>query len=277
MENQHQEKLPIDNLEKLKKEVAMAGFNDYFDRQIEERIKAGDTDFRLNKSMEVDENRIDYMLHFHVDKENRKGYLNDMDASLKIPELGEERRHTFPRYLRITAKEAYNLLKYGEATAVQKKLFNKKGEEYLSYITIDLKGNKDERNNYPLKQYHENYYKSQPFILDKALNDLPFPVKELESPVTKDFVFKSLKRGNRQQVTIYNNGLVEKAYLMVNAKAGRIDIRDNNAQLLNGERREQKAETDQAQQPDKQEEIKKKPVTEQKVAWPLKKTSGMNL
>lgn len=273
MENQHQETVQVENLAKLKEEVKMTGFNDHFDKQIEERIKAGDTDFRLNKSIEVNNERIDYLLHFHVDKEKGKAYLNDMDASLKIPEQGEERRHTFPRYLRITAKEAYNLLKYGDTTAVQKKLFNKKGKQYLSYITLDLKGNKDERNNYPLKQYHEKYYKEQPFILEKALDNLPFPVKELENPVTKDFMLNSLRRGNRQQVTIYNNGVVEKAYLMVNAKAGRVDVRDSNMQLLEGETKKQEKET-QVQAPG---EIKKKFGTEQNVKWSPKKTSGIKL
>lgn len=262
MEKQSYEDLPVDNLDKLKEEVKMTGFNNYFDRDIEAKIKEGETDFRLNRTMEVDGERIDYLLHFRLDKENRKAYLNNMDASLKIPELGAERRHTFPRYLRITAKEAYNLLKYGEATAVQKKLFNKKGEKYLSFITLDLNGNKDERNNYPLKQYHENYYKEKPFILEKAIDELPVPVKELENPVTRDFILNSLKRGNRQSVTIYNRGIVEPGYLMINVKAGQIAVYDNNMQPI--QRKEEKAEKNQEEQLDaRQDEIKKKIVKEQ--------------
>lgn len=278
MENQHQETVTVENLEKLKEEVKMTGFNDHFDKQIEERIKAGDTDFRLNRSMEVDGERIDYLLHFHVDKENRKAYFNDMDVSLKVPELGEERRHTFPRYLRITAKEAYNLLKYGEVTAIQKKLFNKKGEKYLSYITLDLNGNKDAKNNYPLKQYHEIYYKKKPFILEKAINELSVPVKELESPITRDFILNSLKRGNRQQVTIYNNGVVETGYLMVSAKAGKIVTYDSNMQQVRGKAKEEKTENAKHQQVESQpDDTKKKPGAERRPDWRPKQASQMKI
>lgn len=276
MENQHQEQPAIDNLDKLKEEVKMTGFNNYFDRDIEARIKAGKTDFQLSRSMQVEEERIDYTLHFHVDKENRKGYLNDMDAALKVPELGEEKRHTFPRYLQVTAKEAYNLLKYGEATAVQKKLFNKKGEKYLSYITLDLKGKKDAKNNYPLKQYHEKYYKKKPFSPEKAIDELPVQVKELENQVTREFTLKSLKRGNRQQVTIFHKGVVEPGYLMLNAIAGKIDTYDSSMQPIQGKTEEQKTEKAQEQPSESQpEEIKKKSGNDQKVRWTSKKASGI--
>lgn len=278
MENQNQEDLPVDNLDKLKEEVKMTGFNTYFDRDIEARIKSGATDFRLSQSMEVDGDRVDYFLHFRVDSDSRKAYFNEMDASLKIPELGEERRHTFPRYLRITAKEAFNLLKYGENTAVQKNLFNKKGEKYLSYITLDLKGDKDSKNNYPLKQYHEKYYKIEPFVLEKAIDELPVPVKELESPVTRDFVLNSLKRGNRQQVTIYNRGIVESGYLMVNAKAGKILTYDSNMQQIISPLKEEKNEKVEEQQKKNQpDDIKKKPLNMGRQNWGSKQASGIKI
>lgn len=277
MENQHQEQLPIDNLDKLKEEVKMTGFNNYFDPQIEKKIKSGQTEFQLGRRIEVEGSQIDYLLHFRVDKERRKAYFNNMDATLKIPESGQERRHSFPRYLRITAKEAFNLLKYGEDTAVTKSLFNKKGELYHSFITLDLKGNKDERNNYPLKQYHEKYYKEKPFLLEKAIDELPVPVKELEDPVTKDHILSSLRRGNRQQVTFYNNGVVEPGYLMVNAREGKMDVRDSNMQLIKGTPKEMKAENTPQQAQTDPGEIKKKHGTKRKVSRPSGKKSKMKL
>lgn len=263
MEN---ENLSIDNLEELKNEVKMSGFNNHFDREITDRIQSGQKEFQLQCEMEVRNDVMQYTLHFRVDDQRRKGHFNNMDAVLKDAATGEERKHTFPRYLRITAKEAFNLLKFGEETAVQKRLFNKEGERYLSYVTLDLKGEKDERNNYPVKQYHENYYKEQPFVLEDALQKLPVPVKELENPASIDFILASLKRGNSHEVTIFHGGRVEKGYLMINAKAGRVEVKDANMQTIKNENKAQKVSprTKQETVEEKRPEIKKKSSQEVK-------------
>src|SRR5699024_5119956 len=108
-------------------------------------------------------------------------------------------------------------------------------------------------------QYHEKYYKEKPFILEKAIDELPVPVKELESPITRNFILNALKRGNRQQVILFNKGLEETGYLMVNAKAGQVNTYDSSMQPIQEKTKEQKTKKTQGKSTQSQhEEIKKK-------------------
>lgn len=175
----------------------------------------------------------------------------------------------FPGFLRITAKEAFNLLKYGKDTAVYKKLFNKEGQQYESYVTMDKSGN--------LKQIHQNYYKDKIFRLEEALDNLAVPVKEVETDKAR--VLSSLKRGNVHAVTIFHEGQEQPGFLTVNAIAGTIDVRDKDMKVI--ERRTQNLEENSAKEMSNSQgesnEVKKKSRTEQKVTWSSQKTSGIKL
>jgi len=261
------EDLIIDNLDDLKNEVKMRGFNDHFDQEIETRIKAGKTEFVLRTPMYSKDDQIDYSLHCRIDEANRKGYANDLEAAFTDGDTGEVRQYKFPGFLRVTAKEAYNLLKHGKDTAVYKKLFNKEGQQYESYLTMDK--------NVELKQLHQNYYKDGMFRLENALDNLAAPVKEIERDKTR--VLSSLKRGNVYASTIFHEGKEQPGFLTVNAIAGVIDVRDKNMKVIEG--KTQNLEENSAKQISTSEseadEVKKKSGNEAKIKWMSKKTSGM--
>lgn len=261
------EELIIDNLSDLKYEVKMRGFNNHFDQEIDTRIKAGETEFVLKEPMQINNDQMDYGLHCRVDEANRKAYANDLEATLTDGDTHEVRQYTFPGFLRITAKEAFNLLKYGQDTAVYKKLFNKEGQQYESYITMDKNGD--------LKQLHQNYYKDGMFRLEDALDHLFVPVKEVEADKAR--VHSSLRRGNVQAVTIFHEGQEQLGFLTVNAITGSINVRDKDMKVIEGTTQNLEENTvKQIPVPEsKSEEVKKKSGNEVKIKWSQKKTSGM--
>ncbi len=262
------EDLIIDNLDDFKNDVKMRGFNNHFDQEIDKRIKAGETEFILKAPMHSNDDQMDYGLHCRIDEANRKGYANDLEATLTDGDTGEVRQYKFPGFLRITAKEAYNLLKHRKDTAVYKKLFNKEGQQYESYVTMDKNGN--------LKQIHQNYYKDKIFRLEEALDNLAVPVKEVETDKAR--VLSSLKRGNVHAVTIFHEGHQQPGFLTVNAITGVIDVRDKDMKVVGEQMQNPKEEkTEQAQTLEHNEEVKKKSRTEQKVTWSSQKTSGIKL
>lgn len=288
MENEMKEGLPIDNLEDLKESVKMSGFENYFDGQIEENVRAGKKEFSLDKPSQVEGDKMEYTLDFRIDHENRKGYLNDLHATLKEAN-GLERSQRFPRFLRITAKEAYNLLKWGLDTGVEKHLFNKKSERYRSFVSLDLKrekddagnivikGAKDENGNFTLRQYHERYYSKKPFSIEEALQKLGIPVKDLET--TPDRVLYSLKRGNMTEVTIFHNNEEQKGYLSVDAKAGKIDVRDRNYVVIETQNQSQSISESKSQsvtQEGPSEEVKKNFSQKQEVNWKQSRPQGLS-
>lgn len=220
--------MPIDNLAELQAKVSMSGFSDYFNHQIEEEVRSGKEQIALHRRLQMDGDTMDYKLDLRVDKVKRKGYQNDMLATL-TEDGGVVRSQQFPRYLRITAKEAYNLLKWGISSGVEKHLFNREGSRYRSFITLDIHGEKDLYGSYPLLQYHENYYR-EPFTVEGALRRLPVEIKEAKTDPER--LAASLKRGNMTTVSAVIDDRVQQLFLSVNAKAGRLDVRDAALALL---------------------------------------------
>ncbi|SEA15150.1 hypothetical protein SAMN05192529_10960 [Arachidicoccus rhizosphaerae] len=216
------------NLPELQENVKMAGFGDYFNEELAREVLSGKELFALSQSLQIDKDKMDYKMDIRIDKVKKKGYLNDMYAIL-IEESGEMRSQQFPRFLRITAKEAYNLLKWGISSGVEKSLFNREGVKYRSFITLDITSEKDLYGSYPLLQYHENYYR-EPFTIQGELRKLPVEIREAKEDVER--LIASLKRGNMTAVTAVVGGVEQSAFLSVNAKAGRLDLRGANLELM---------------------------------------------
>jgi hypothetical protein len=265
-----------DNTEKLYRK----GFGTALNTELEEQIKSGKPEFFLEYATKAGDDDMAYRLHYKrdADPEKDKVYLNTMDAMLvkNTDAPGEVREQSFPADWLITAAEAHRMLKHGELVAVNKTLFNKKGEQYNTWISIDVKGKKDEYGNYPVNSYHENYYKKQPFVLKDELQKLAVPVKEVEAGKYLDTIEKSLKKANLVNVTIMHNGEQSPGFLAINPKVGRIDVYDKNMQLIEKQQQaQQQNEPVQqnnapAQQP---EDEKKKSWPDQKVNWEKKDQS----
>lgn len=217
------------NLPELQENVKMAGFGDFFNDQISEEVVLGKEQFSLTRAILIDKDRMEYKMDIRVDMGKKKAYLNDMHAKL-TEENGMSRSQLFPRFLRITAKEAYNLLKWGISSGVEKSLFNREGVKYRSFITLDITSEKDLYGSYPLLQYHENYYR-EPFTIQGALRRLPVEIKVAMED--QERLIASLKRGNMTAAVAIVAGEEQNVFLSVNAKAGRLDMRGVNLELMN--------------------------------------------
>ena len=257
------------NIEELKESLYRKGFGESLNTGLEKQIKSGKAEFQLEHATKIGEDDVNYKLHFRRDEERDKVYFNKYDVAVTSPGTpGQVTEHTFPAEKLITAMESYRMLKHGELVAVNKTLYNKEGQQYNTWISLDVNGKKDEYNNYPVNSYHENYYKKQPFELSAELKKLPVPVKELENPQTLERIEKSLKKANLVPVTIMVNGEQSSGTLAVNPKIGRVDLYDQNMRLV--EKQQQKAELKAETTGQSQDDLKKKPWENQRVSWETK-------
>lgn len=256
----------IDNKKDLEETLKYRGFGTALNKELEQHMVAGEPDFQIVHTTKIGNDDISYQLHFRKDNEVDKYYFNKFDALLKPEDKpGQQFLNTFYDREGITAKEAYNMLKYGNQTAVYKSMYNREGEKYNAWLSIDTAGQKDQYNNYPLSRYTDGYYKKEPFVVSDALQRLPVPVKEIEEGKYLDSMARSLQRGNAVNVTILHNGQEQPGILLVNARAGKINVYDGQLQQI-----ENKVQSVQEQQKEQssvapQDDVKKK--SGQQVNW----------
>ncbi|SFA56461.1 hypothetical protein SAMN04488511_1169 [Pedobacter suwonensis] len=256
----------IENFEHLKEQLWKKGFGESLNGQLEAELNSGKPEFTLEHSVKVKDDEVAYRLHFRRDNDPQKDkvYFNSYDAMLfKSDQLreGEVRQHNFPAEKRISAAEAYRMLKFGDLVSVNKNLYNKEGQLYNTWLTLDIKGPKDEYGNYPVNSYHENYYKKHPFDLGEVLKSVAIPVKELESISGREDIALSLRKAHLVPVTIMHNSAEQKGFLSVDPKAGSVTVLDQKMQHLDVEapsKAQQEARAKEQQQ-EKQEDEKKRP------------------
>lgn len=184
------------NLDFLKDNLKYLGFEDKLNKDLEKQVSKQPAEFKLQTEMEHYNNKTDHTLHFRKSSETDMYFLNKHEATLKNGKPEEDRTQTF--YITkghgVTAKEAFNLL---EGRSVFKELVNKEKESYKAWLKIDFSSEKDEKtNNYKVKQFSDGYG----YDLEKSLSR--FPIKELGDSEKKDALFKSLQKGNLQQITV---------------------------------------------------------------------------
>lgn len=188
-------------------------------------------------------------------------FFNNYDATLSKGK-DEQLNQTF--YINkgngVTAKEAFNLM---EGRAVNKQLFNKDGEKYNAWLVLDNekltdKGNKE------IKKFTENYG----YDLEQTLKGKG--IKEMDDPKTKEDLFRSLKKGNSQQVTVERNNKEQKYFISANPQFKTVDVLDyqmkkiKREELLQPEQKQsnsQKADNNQKQGKQQKEELPAKKQT----------------
>lgn len=271
--------MEILNKEDLEEKIYRKGFPREMIADVQSAVTAGNTDIALEHQVKIKDDDVVYRLNFRYDAENQKAYLNSFDAAIMAsPDFQGTRMHNFPDHQLITATEAHRMLKYGELVAVNKTLYNKEGEQYHTWLSLDVKAAKDEYNNYPVNSYHENYFTKKLDttidFLTEALKHPAVPVKELENPSYLANIEKALKKANLYSVTIMVGGQETQGFLGVNPEAAKLNVYDNQLKLVQASDQklapENKVDTP-AQTPD---DVKKKSGQEQKVNWA--KTSKVN-
>lgn len=187
------------NFDYLKNQVKYSGFGDSLEAPLKEQILTGEASFTLKHQADFGGDRVNADLHFRKSTSTDMYFFNKYDLSLT--KAGQDKpaiHQTFyvGKENNITLKEGYNLL---DGRSVNKDLVNKDQEKYNAWVQLDFKQT-DEKGNFKLKQFHENYG----FDLNKILETLP--IKELTNPEDFNRLTDSLKKGNRQSVTFEIEG-----------------------------------------------------------------------
>lgn len=249
---EQKEMTPEENYESLTTKLYYRGFGDSLNEVLKEQMLSDKPQFSLEHYASIGDDEMAYRLHFRRDEQTGRVYFNTYDAALlkdsHQPE-GGVKEHTFGADRKITAMEAYRMLKYGNLVAVNKDLYNKAGEPYNVWMSIDTSGPKDESGNYPVQSYHQNYYRKQPFDLKGMLRNPPVPVKELQLPAHAENIEKALRKASLPEITMLIDGQEVKGLLRVDPKIGTILMLDQNGKLL---------EFQEKQALDEQQQVKKK-------------------
>jgi hypothetical protein len=196
------------NYDYLKDQLKYTGFGESegLHKDLREKMQSGAADFVLFHKASFGKDETVASLQFKKGTESDNYFFNRYSLMLrneKSEEVGKQTFYLGSKEDNVTLKEAYNLMK---GRAVHKEMTPKEGEKFMAWIQLDFK-NQDPSGNYKVKQFHENYG----YHLEAALSKNP--IKELNSETEKAALIKSLKRGNRQMVTLVEGSKESKAYI----------------------------------------------------------------
>ncbi len=219
-----------DNLQYLKDNIKYMGFGENMYRELERNLGEGKAEFQLRFAAEINKKPFGATLNFRKSDSTDMYFFNNYNASLEKSN-GEKNEQTF--YLNkgkgVTAKEAYNLL---DGRAVHKDLTTKEGQPYKAWIQLDFE-NKDAKNNFEVKQFHENYGYDLKAAVEK------FAVADLNDPDKSKALMQSLEKGNVQSVTIEKDGNSHKMFMEADPQYKKVTMYDSNMKMVAKESLEQ--------------------------------------
>jgi hypothetical protein len=269
--NLNNDKMDQKNLEYLKDKLKYTGFGETFDAELKEKMLNGDKDFKIihtgimNNGV-PNNDTLTVELNFKKSDQTDMYFFNSYHVNLQKEENKTGLEQTF--YINnggnsITLKEAYNLM---EGRAVNKDLKNKEGEVYNSWIKIDFK-EADEKGNFKLNHYHQNYG----YDLEASL--AKHSIKELETPKYKEDLMNSLKKGNIQSVTFVIAGEERKQFVEANPHFKTVNVYDGSMQRINErESKEQKKSQSETKSEDKGVKQNQDAASESPESGPKKNT-----
>lgn len=217
------EVMNTENLDYLQNQLKFLGFGEGLKEQLEKNINEGLPDFQLKASHTFGKDQMEASLYFK--KSEREGkdmyFFNKYDATLKQGERSMSQTfYINNKGQSITFKESCNLL---NGRAVFKELTPKENDKskvldqgqsqdqkettkYKAWVKLDF-GERDERGNAKVKQYHENYG----FDVKDALGRIP--IKELGDPEKMQVLVASLEKGNLATATLVKEGEEKKVQI----------------------------------------------------------------
>lgn len=219
-----------ENLQYLTDNIKYMGFGESLKANLEKNMNEGKQEFQLHYRAEINKKPFEATLNFRKSDSTDMYFFNNYHASLE-KNNGENAEQTF--YLNkgkgITSKEAYNLL---DGRAVLKDLTTKEGQPYKAWIQLDFE-NKDSKDNFEVKQFHENYGYDLKAAVEK------FAVAELKDPEKEKTLLQSLQKGNVQSVTIEKDGSGHKMFMEADPQYKKITLYDSNMKMVAKESLEQ--------------------------------------
>ncbi|SEJ69492.1 hypothetical protein SAMN04487995_5987 [Dyadobacter koreensis] len=256
------------NFEYLKDQLKFTGFGVDLNGQLKENLQKPQNEFTLSHLATYGKDEVASRLHFKKSTESDRFFFNSYDASLKKENSENTLRQNFPIHKdgSVTRKEAYNLL---DGRAVNKDLVNKDGKLYNAWIELNFKETTSS-GNFKLQRYSEQYG----FDLEKALSRLP--IKEIGNVQDKSKLLDSLRKGNRQAITLSGNDSDQKAFVEASPKFKSIVVYDQNHQRIRQNQSEKNAVSQSQQQaPDKAEKLHTK--TEDHMQQQPRKSKGQKM
>lgn len=227
-----------ENFNYLKDQVKYAGFGEGLEDQLKEKIEAQQPNFQLQYGHEFGKDQVQALLNFRKSDSVDRYFFNSYEITLKPHKEEESIAQTFyiGKANNYTLKEAYNLVagravykelekldKIGEGTTAR---FEPNGEKYKAWVQLDFK-NTDDKGNYKIKSYHENYG----FNLQDALQKLP--IQQLSNDKDREELIRSLEKGNRQFVAFAKEGGgTENRYVQANPQYKNITVFDANLKRM---------------------------------------------
>lgn len=207
------------NFDYLKDQVKYTGFGDALEGELKANIEKLEPTFSLKHDTFYGSDRVSAELSFKKSEQSDMYFFNSYKVQLQKEDRPETLEQTFyiNRGNNITLKEAYNMM---EGRSVHKELTNKEGEKYNAWLQLNFKDT-DDKGNFAVKQYHENYG----YDLESTL--AKHPIKELENNSHKDDLLNSLKKGNLQSATFIKDGQQIKQYIEANPQFKNISIYDD--------------------------------------------------
>lgn len=194
------------NVEYLGNQLKYSGFGEELQQQLREKMKLQEPQFTLTFQKDFGNDKTAATLHFRKSSENDLYFFNSYSVMLTNKQHPDTIKQTFyvnSKEDNVTFKESYNLL---SGRAVHKEMTPKEGEKYQAWLQLDFKET-DDRGNFKVKQYHQNYNYNLSATLEKH------PIKELQNEDERQRLIESLQRGNRQSVTLMFNGKEQKVFI----------------------------------------------------------------
>lgn len=207
MFNNKNSKIMIDsNFDYLNNQVIYGGFKEIPSDELRKQMDLGQQQFELKMDTTYGADKVSATLNFTKSDRSEMYFFNHYDIEVQKEGQKEAMKQRFyinNRGQSITLKEAYNLM---DGRAIHKTLSTKNEDKYDAWLQLDFKNAKDD-GNFKMHTYSENYG----FDLESTLKK--YPIKELENEQFKDGLLDSLKRGNRQSVTLVKDGQEVKRFI----------------------------------------------------------------
>jgi len=211
------------NFQYLSDNLKYMGFGENLKSELEKNLKEGKSDFQLNYRAEINKKPFEVIMNFRKSDSSDMYFFNNYHASLEKG-TSEKVEQTF--YLNkgkgVTGKEAFNLL---DGRSVHKELITKEGQPYKAWMQLDFE-NKDTKNNFEVKQFHENYGYDLKDAVEK------FPITDLKEPDKEKALMQSLQKGNVQSVTIEKDGSSHKMFIEADPQFKKVNLYDSNMKLV---------------------------------------------
>lgn len=209
------------NLDYLQTQLKYTGFGENLTDQLIENLAKQKNRFVLTHKAQYGKDELTASLVFSRSMQSELYFFNSYNASLNKNGQGTGPSQTF--YIgregsNITLKEAYNLL---DGRSVHKDMTTKQGKLYQAWLQLDFK-NTLPSGNFKILQFGRNYG----FDLFESLKKLPIHEISIQNERIK--ILDSLKKGNRQQVTLSGPSEGQKVFIEANPQFKAIILYDSN-------------------------------------------------